>query len=164
MESAIDQPEQQPQQPEEEQKTPEQLAKEKALAEQRRIQEEFDRKNAAGAVKELKKSEIVDWRNHETLNNVTKMAISYFEQGYSLSDYIDERNEKESNIKGSNKQSGSNVPKDKLALDGGSGGDDSDMDDDDEEEEEEDAVSNWDRAEAERMYSGTRGTLQEIYE
>ena len=135
------------------------------MAEQRRIQEEFDRKNAAGAVKELRKSEIVDWRNHETLNKVTKMAIAYFEQGYSLSDYIDERNEKESNIKGgSSKQSGSNVPKDKLALDGGSGGDDSDMDDDDEEEEEEDAVSNWDRAEAERMYSGTRDTLQEIYE
>lgn len=35
---------------------------------------------------------------------------------------------------------------------------------DDEEEEEEDAVINWDRAEAERMYTGTRGTLQEIYE
>ena len=42
-------------------KTPEQIAKEQALAEQRKLQEEFDRKNAAGAAKELKKSEVVDW-------------------------------------------------------------------------------------------------------
>lgn len=35
---------------------------------------------------------------------------------------------------------------------------------DDDEEEEEDAAINWNRAEAERMYAETRGTLQEIYQ
>ena len=82
-----------------EEKTPAQLAKEAALAEQRRVQEEFDKKNAAGAAKELKKSEMVDWRNHPLLNNVTKMAIGYFEQSYSYEDYLVERTEKESKLK-----------------------------------------------------------------
>jgi hypothetical protein len=75
------------------------------LTEQRKIQEEFDKKNAAGVAKELKKSEIVDWRNNSMLNKVTKMAISYFEDKYCIEDYILERNEKESNLKG-NKQGG----------------------------------------------------------
>jgi len=39
------------------------------------------------------------------LNQVTKMAISYFEDKFGIEDYIKERNEKESNIKG-NKSSG----------------------------------------------------------
>ena len=34
------------------------------------------------------------------------MAIAYFEKGFSITDYIEERNEKERNIKGS-KQAGS---------------------------------------------------------
>lgn len=82
----------------EEEKTAEQIAKEKALAEQRKIQEEFDTRNAAGAAKELKKSEMVDWRNHDKLNVVTKMAIGYFEQSYSFEDYLKERTEKEAKL------------------------------------------------------------------
>lgn len=81
-----------------EEKTAAQIAKEQAMAEQRKIQEEFDKKNASGAAKELKKSEMVDWRNHETLNKVTKLAIDYFEHSYSYEDYLEERNQKESKL------------------------------------------------------------------
>lgn len=84
-----------------EEKTEAQIVKERALAEQRKIQEEFDKKNAAGAAKELKKSEMVDWRNHDTLNKVTKMAIGYYEKSFSYEDYLEERNQKESKLNSS---------------------------------------------------------------
>ena len=62
-----------------------------------------DRKNAAGVSKDLRKSEIIDWRNHGTLNQVTKTALNYFEGNFDYNDYIVERNEKESKIKGAQK-------------------------------------------------------------
>ena len=79
-----------------------------------------------------------------------------------------ERNQKEGKEKG-NKHAqghgGSGVGSSSLLENGGnnSGGEeDSDMDDDEEEEEE--AAINWDRGEAERMYTETRGTLHDIYD
>jgi len=41
---------------------------------------------------------MVDWRNHDKLNVVTKMAIGYFEQSYSFEDYLKERTEKEAKL------------------------------------------------------------------
>ena len=143
-------------------KTPEQLAKEAALAEQKRIADAIDAKNAAGAAKELKKSEMVDWRSHPALNKVTKMSISYFESKFSYDDYIEEKNEKESNMKGSKTGGSANKDSSSKAAStvGDSGG--SDIDDDDDEEEDE-TVLNWNRAEAERIYASTRLTLEGIY-
>ena len=60
----------------------------------------MDKKNASGASKDLKKSEMIDWRNHETLNTVTKQAIQYFENSYHFEDYMEERTEKENKISG----------------------------------------------------------------
>ena len=126
------------------------------------MQEEFDKKNAAGAAKDLKKSELVDWRNHDTLNQVTKMAIGYFESSYSFEDYLVERNQKEGKLAG---KSGSKENKSKERAEGSGGeGDMGESDSDFEEEEEEDPnASNWDRANAEMLYLGTRKTLNDIY-
>ena len=60
----------------------------------------MDKKNASGASKDLKKSEMIDWRNHETLNLVTKQAIQYFENNYHFNDYMEERTEKENKTSG----------------------------------------------------------------
>jgi hypothetical protein len=43
----------------------------------------------------MKKSEFINWRTHETLNDVTKMCIEYFENGYSFDQYLDERSKKD---------------------------------------------------------------------
>ena len=87
------------------------------------------------------------------------MAINYFEDRFSFTDYIDERHEIENSKKGKAGAQGitgsQQKEKDKLAQDGS----DDEDNDSDEEEEEEEAAHDWDRAEAERMYKGTRGTL-----
>ena len=43
----------------------------------------------------MKKNEYIDWRSHETLNNVTKMCIEYYEQNYQFDMYLDERSKKD---------------------------------------------------------------------
>ena len=132
------------------------------MAEQRRIQEEFDKKNAAGAAKELKKSEMVDWKNHATLNKVTKMAIGYFEKSYTFEDYLTERTEKESKLqvgKSGKDAAGNSVPKGKSGIDGS---EDEGTNSEDEEEEEDEGVEGWDRAEAERLYLSTRESLSKL--
>lgn len=43
----------------------------------------------------MKKSEFINWRTHETLNDVTKMCIEYFENGYSFDEYLEERSKKD---------------------------------------------------------------------
>jgi hypothetical protein len=35
----------------------------------------MDKKNAAGAAKDLRKNEAIEWRDHPTLNQVTKTSI-----------------------------------------------------------------------------------------
>ena len=45
--------------------------------------------------KELKKSEFIDWRTNQNLNEVTKMAIDYFETNYSFDKYLDDRSKKD---------------------------------------------------------------------
>ena len=145
-----------------EEKTAAQIAKEQAMAEQRKIQEEFDKKNASGAAKELKKSEMVDWRNHETLNKVTKLAIDYFEHSYSYEDYLEERNQKESKLQTakSGKDGSQTFLKDKSRR---GGSDDEMYSSQEEEEEEDDNMVLWDRNEAERMYLLSREILQQLY-
>ena len=103
-------------------------------------------KNAAGAAKELKKSEMVDWRNHDKLNLVTKMAIGYFEQSFSFADYLKERTEKESKLQSGKSGKDAGHTKDNLNLNGSG---DEQSGSDDEEEEEEAAIADWDRAQAE---------------
>jgi hypothetical protein len=44
---------------------------------------------------QMQKSEAIDWRNHPTLNQVTKYAISQFEQQFLFSDFMEEIAQKE---------------------------------------------------------------------
>ena len=41
------------------------------------------------------KSEFINWREHPTLNNVTKLAINYYEHHYDLDAYLDDRSKKD---------------------------------------------------------------------
>lgn len=43
----------------------------------------------------MKKSEFINWRTHATLNDVTKMCIEQYENGYSFDAYLDERSKKD---------------------------------------------------------------------
>ena len=109
---------------------------------------------------------MVDWRNSETLNKVTKLAIGYFEANYAYDDYLEERNQKESKLSGGSKsQASSNNGKDKGDNNTNERDVVSDDSDFEEEEEEEDgnAVGKWDRNAAEELYLGTRKTLTDIY-
>ena len=83
------------------------------------------------------------------------MAIGYFESGFSFDDYIEDRNQKESKEKGSKSAGSKDATKDKANRNSGDEGSNSE----DEEEEEEEIVANWDRMEAEQLYTSTRGTL-----
>lgn len=87
------------------------------------------------------------------------MSISYFENGFSVDDYIEERNQKESNVKGSNKTGKDSASAKAQSTVDNSGSGDSDMDD----EEEDEIPADWNRAEAERIYANTRSTLNTIY-
>ena len=85
---------------------------------------------------------------------MTKTAIQYFEGNFDYNDYIVERNEKESKLKGAQKQA------DKQADPNDSANDNSDLD----EEEEEDYINpDWNRAMAETLYSETRLNLNQFY-
>lgn len=41
------------------------------------------------------KSEFINWREHPTLNNVTKLSINYFEHTYSFDAYLEDRSKKD---------------------------------------------------------------------
>jgi len=41
------------------------------------------------------KSDFIDWREHPTLNNVTKLGIQYFENAYSFDAYLEDRSKKD---------------------------------------------------------------------
>ena len=41
------------------------------------------------------KSEFINWREHSTLNNVTKLAINYFENHYDFDAYLVDRSKKD---------------------------------------------------------------------
>jgi hypothetical protein len=43
----------------------------------------------------MKRNEFINWRTHSTLNDVTKMSIEYFEQGYDFDHYLDDRSKKD---------------------------------------------------------------------
>jgi hypothetical protein len=43
----------------------------------------------------MRKSEFIDWREHQTLNNVTKLCIDYYETNYTFDTYLDDRSKKD---------------------------------------------------------------------
>ncbi len=43
----------------------------------------------------MKRNEFVNWRTHPTLNDVTKMAIDYFEHNYEFDQYLEDRSKKD---------------------------------------------------------------------
>jgi len=55
----------------------------------------MDSKNASGISKDLRRNELIDWQNHESLNAATKMAIRQYEQQFTYDNYVREREEKE---------------------------------------------------------------------
>ena len=42
-----------------------------------------------------KKSEFIDWKEHPSLNNVTKLCIGYYETHYNFDAYLDDRAKKD---------------------------------------------------------------------
>lgn len=56
---------------------------------------ELDNRSASMLNRDLKKSEYIDWREHPTLNGVTKHCINYFEHAYSFEAYLDDRSKKD---------------------------------------------------------------------
>ena len=59
--------------------------------------QELDSRSAMTLHKEMQqhKSDFIDWQNHPTLNNVTKLGIQYFENGYTFDAYLDDRSKKD---------------------------------------------------------------------
>jgi hypothetical protein len=43
----------------------------------------------------MKKNEFINWRSHPTLNEVTKMSIEFYENGFSFDNYLDDRAKKD---------------------------------------------------------------------
>ena len=41
--------------------------------------------------KDIKKSEMIEWEDHPTLNQVTKEAIRYFKEHFSYDEYMLEK-------------------------------------------------------------------------
>lgn len=59
------------------------------------VNKEEDNKTAQQLSKDMKKNEFIDWRNHPTLNEVTKTCIEQYEGEYKFEDYLDERSKKD---------------------------------------------------------------------
>ncbi len=59
--------------------------------------QELDSRSAMTLHKEMHqhKSDFIDWRDHPTLNNVTKLGIQYFENTYTFDAYLDDRSKKD---------------------------------------------------------------------
>ena len=118
----------------------------------------MDQKNANSLSRNLQKSEAIDWRNHPTLNQVTKYAIAQFEQSFHFSDFMEDINLKEAKLKqGKQKQPGQKVTN--LESEN-SGSDDSNEDDREDEDEE---VNDWNRGIAESFYNETKASLEAMY-
>lgn len=126
---------------------------------------ELDSKSAGQLSKEMKKSEFINWRTHQTLNEVTKMAIEYYEQNYQFDTYLDDRAKKDNKFV--------NPLKDEDE-DGGDGEDKPNRGENDSEfsmsdEDEEMSQGNpeldqqWDRAMADQMYKKVREEIEQKY-
>jgi hypothetical protein len=61
---------------------------------------EFEALSAASLQRDMMahKSEFINSREHSTLNNVTKLAINYFENHYDFDAYLDDRSKKDKNL------------------------------------------------------------------
>ena len=61
---------------------------------------ELEARSAASLQRDMMahKSEFINWREHSTLNNVTKLAINYFENHYDFDTYLDDRSKKDNNF------------------------------------------------------------------
>jgi len=117
-------------------------------------QMQMDRKNAAGAARDLKKNEAIEWRDHPTLNAVTKTSIQFFERVYKFDDFMVERTQQEASLKSSATAAGVKKKIKKQQEDR-----DEDMSGDDEFTEEEDdeheigRQAAWEHTQAEQLYS-----------
>ena len=66
-------------------------------AKKTQIAQELDSRSAMTLHKEMQqhKSDFIDWREHPTLNNVTKLGIQYFENAYGFDAYLEDRSKKD---------------------------------------------------------------------
>jgi hypothetical protein len=106
-------------------------AKAAALKKQAQV-DKIDKKNAAGAARDLKKNEAIEWRDHPTLNLVTKASIDFYEDYYNFDDFMVERTQQEATATNKEKDVGLKKKKKKLE------GEDQEMSEDEEFTEEED--------------------------
>ena len=110
-----------------------------------------------------KKSEYIDWKEHPTLNNVTKQCINYYENTYSFDTYLDDRSKKD------NKFVNPLLPEDAEEKDqNNEDGEDSDYSMSGEEEEgvahqQRKETRAWERQTAEELYRRTREEIEQRY-
>jgi len=58
---------------------------------------ELDSRSAGSLQRDMlaHKSEFINWKEHPTLNKVTKLAITYYEHHYDFDAYLDDRSKKD---------------------------------------------------------------------
>lgn len=111
----------------------------------------------------MRKSEFIDWREHQTLNNVTKLCIDYYETNYTFDTYLDDRSKKDNKFvnplnefKEENKGQEGERKKDEndseFSMSGG---------EEDESHNGDDQV--WERSTAEELYKRTRDEIETKY-
>ena len=126
-----------------------QLEEEEDGAKQSALAAELDNRSANMLQRDLKKSEYIDWREHPTLNGVTKQCINFFEQSYSFDTYLDDRSKKDTkftqlaDLQEEEKRSESDFSMS--------------------EDEEEDPQDNWERQRAEELYRRTRDEIGNFF-
>jgi len=100
------------------------------------------------------KHELIKWRENPSLNDVTKLCIGEFEQGYSFNAYLDDRSKKDNKFVN---------PLDPKQQD--DKGDEEEKQEDDSmgSDEEQDADMNWNRDDAEGMYSELKKDINENF-
>jgi len=99
------------------------------------------------------KNEVVNWRTHQGLNDVTKLCIGQYEQSYSFEQYMEDRAKKDSKFVNPDKE---------AAKKEGDEGEESDFSLSEESNKGE-GEDGWDREEAERLYGATRSEIKSKY-
>ena len=118
---------------------------------------ELDARSAGSLQRDMMahKSEFINWREHPTLNTVTKLAINYFEHHYDFDNYLDDRSKKDTkfvnpladDVPSANAGSKDQEEEEASDFSMASGGED---------EEEE---TGWDRGNAEMLYKQTKENI-----
>ncbi len=115
----------------------------------------------------MKKSEFINWRTHQTLNEVTKSCIQQYEDNYNFDQYLDDRSKKDNKfvnpLKDEDEEEKEDKPERERAENEGS---EFSFSEEDEEmsHNNEDAMSTYyERGLAENFYKRTKDEIEQKY-